>query len=276
MSKKDLVSVIVTTKNEQDVIGRLITSLKKQSYQNIEIILVDNFSQDQTVKIAKKEKVVVYQYGPERSAQRNFGAKVSKGNFLFFLDADMELTDGVINEAVKKIKVNPQIGGIIIPEVSKAENFWGQVKAFERSFYNLSGDEYTDAARFFKRELIKRVGGYDETITGPEDWDLPERIKKLGFKIERIKTVIYHYERISSPYQLARKKYYYGLKSSRYLSKNKISAIGPKTIYLLRPVFYKNWKKLLSNPGLSIAMFFLLTVEQIAGGLGYIRGLLDE
>lgn len=276
MKHQFLVSAIITTKNEEAVIKRLIDSLLRQSYSNSEIILVDNYSSDNTLEISKRLGVKTYTFGPERSAQRNFGANKTKGEYLIFLDADMELSPEVLKECVMMIEKDKKMGGIVIPEESKANNFWGKVKAFERSFYNIEGDLTTDAARFFTKEAFLRVGGFDETITGPEDWDFPESVKKAGFKIGRIKAKIYHYERISSPVSLAKKKYYYGLKSSRYLTKNKISVISPKTIYILRPVFYKNWKKLISHPFLSIAMFYMLIIEQIGGGLGYIKGRINE
>lgn len=272
MSNTDLVSLIVTTKNEEKTIERLLNSILKQTYKSYEIILVDNKSTDDTVKIAKNYPVKIYNYGPERSAQRNFGAKKSRGAYLFFLDADMELTPEVLSSCVKKIKSGKNIGGLIIPEVSIGHNYWERVKAFERSFYNEAGDETTDAARFFTREAFEKVKGYDETITGPEDWDLPERVKKLGYKIDRVKEVIYHHERIDSLLQLVRKKYYYGLGANRYLSKHKIKAVSPKTIYFLRPVFYKQWKKMITNPILSMGMFVMLFSELAGGGLGYMIG----
>lgn len=274
MAKK-LVSVIITTKNEEDVIGDLIKSITGQTYPNIEIILVDNHSTDKTVEVAKRFNVKTYLFGPERSAQRNFGAKKSQGQYLIFLDADMELSSKVIKECVDLMIEDGKCGGIVIPEESVGKTFWGKVKAFERSFYNLEGDDTTDAARFFSREAYIKTGGFDETITGPEDWDFPENVRKTGFKIKRINSIIYHHERISSPLTLAKKKYYYALKSSKYLSKNGISAISPKTIYFLRPVFYKNWKRLISNPLMFLAMIYMLTLEQIGGGLGYIRGRIN-
>ena len=54
MKNNPLVSVIITTKNEQDVIGDILESIKKQTYQNSEIILVDNYSSDKTLKMAKE------------------------------------------------------------------------------------------------------------------------------------------------------------------------------------------------------------------------------
>ncbi len=276
MKKKGLVSVIITTKNEATVIGTLLQSIHQQTYPKIETILVDNNSTDNTKKIAEQNKTVkIYSVGPERSAQRNFGAKNSSGDFLFFLDADMELTSKVIAVCVQKI-AKENIAGVVVPEESKWTNFWGQVKAFERSFYSEKGDPITDAARFFSKKVFNKVGGYDESITGPEDWDLPDRIREQGYKIDRITEKIYHHEQELSLGRLFKKKFYYGLNAHRYLSKHKIGVLSPKTIYFLRPLFYKNWTKLIIHPLLSLAMIYMLSVELIGGGLGYIIGRFNK
>lgn len=272
MKKKGLVSVIITTKNEDEVIENLLKSVVGQTYKNIEIVLIDNNSEDNTLNIAGRyKKVKVYQKSPERSAQRNFGAKKAKGDFLFFLDADMELSPRVIEDCVKKI-YQDKAEGIVVPEESKWTNFWGEVKAYERSFYSEKGDPITDAARFFSREIFYKVGGYDETITGPEDWDLPDRIRERGFKIGRSREKIYHHEHNISLRSLFRKKFYYGLNAHRYLKKHNIPLMGPKTIYFLRPLFYKNWKRLVVHPILLLAMVCMLFVETVGGGLGYVVG----
>lgn len=269
---KNLVSVIVTTKDEENVIRTLIQSVKQQTYKNIEIILVDNNSKDNTLDIVNKfKKVKIYQYGPERSAQRNFGAKRSKGEYLFFLDADMELTPKVVEDCLNKTKLE-NLDSVVVPEESIASNFWGKVKAFERSFYNEKGDPITDAARFFSKQVFMKVGGYDEAITGPEDWDLPDRIKKAGFRIGRSTEKIYHHEQRISLIALFKKKFYYGLNAHKYLSKHNIPVVSPKTIYFLRPLFYQNWMRLVKYPFLSLAMICMLFIELVGGGLGYMVG----
>lgn len=276
MAINPLVSIIITTKNEGKVINRLLKSIYIQNYKNIEVILIDNGSSDSTLKIAKKYPLKIYSFGPERSSQRNFGAKISKGNYLLFLDADMRLSKGVIQDCIKIIESDNRIGALNIPEISKATNFWERVKAFERSFYNKNGDPVTDAARLFRRRVFLKSGGYDESLTGPEDWDLPETIRTLGYKIERSRMVIYHQERISSLYFLAIKKFHYGLQTYRYLTKHNIPTFGPKTIYIFRSIFYKNWGRILTHPILSAGLLLMLFVEQIAGGLGYIYGRISQ
>lgn len=268
-----LVSIIITTKNEGDVIIKLLKSIEKQTYKNYEVLLVDNNSTDKTVKIAKKNiRIKIYQYGPERSAQRNFGAKKSKGDYLLFLDADMILAPNTVKECLDAIRKSNKVGAIEIPEQSIAFSFWEKVKEFERSFYNEKGDPITDAARFFRKDVFDEADGYDETITGPEDWDLPETVRELGYKISRIKNKIYHRERAVSLIILFKKKFYYGLYVHKYLKKHNIPIISPKTIYFLRPLFYKSWKRLILHPVLALGMIIMLLTQTLGGGLGYILG----
>lgn len=268
-----LVSLIITTKNEEKVLGKLLKSIKKQTYKNYEIILVDNNSTDNTENVAKMMVVKIFNFGPERSAQRNFGAKKVKGEYLLFLDADMELARNVVKECMEMMQKDSKVGALVIPEQSIAKTFWEKVKAFERSFYNQQkGDFITDAARFFRRSIFVSIGGYDENITGPEDWDITDRVRSSGFTIGRIKARIYHHERIPSLFSLLKKKFYYGLKAHIYIEKQKIPFLNPKTVYFLRPVFYGKFDKIISHPILSLGMFIMLSMELLAGGLGYFLG----
>lgn len=188
----------------------------------------------------------------------------------------MELSMKVVEDCVLSIESNNKIGALTIAEESVAKNFWEKVKAFERSFYNIEGDEITGAARFFRKDVFEKVDGYDETITGPEDWAITEAVKKSSFLISRVNTLIYHHERITSLFPLLKKKYYYGLKSSVYLQKTQRSLISPKTIYFFRPIFYRNWQRMIVHPILTITMFFMLSLEMIAGELGYLKGKYSE
>lgn len=175
MTKKasPLVSVIITTKNSHPYIFECLNSIKKQNYNNIETIVVDNNSSDDTKKIARKFTTKVYDKGPERSAQRNFGAKKSRGKYLLFIDSDMVLSKNVVKDCVEMYKSGKgKIAGIIIPEVSIGKSFWAKCKALERSFYY--GVDWMEAARFFEKETFLKTNGYDEDLISGEDWDLSQ------------------------------------------------------------------------------------------------------
>jgi len=273
---KAQVSVIIPTKNEERNIERCLQSIKNQTFKEYEIIVVDNNSNDKTKKIAKKYAQLVFNKGPERSSQRNYGANHSKGVYVLFIDADMELTPRVLEECVTKANRTKKFGGIIIPEIPIGKNYWERVKAFERSLYNKYGDATTDAARFFPKDVFLKVGGFDLTITGPEDWDLTDSILKAGYALERVKAEIFHYEYITSLTALFKKKFYYAKKAHRYLKKQNISTVSPKTVYFLRPIFYKSWKEYFAHPLLFLGMVGLLSGELIMGGLGFFLGKVKQ
>src|SRR3989344_5638298 len=265
--KEKLVSLIISTKNEKLNIKNLLLSIKKQTYKFIEIIVVDNNSIDETKEIAKKYTGLVFNKGPERSAQRNFGAKNAKGAYLLFLDADMILEKDVVRECVEIIQ-SLKIAGVIIPEKSIGKGFWGRVKAFERSFY--VGDESIEAARFFEKKVFWEYGGYDENITGPEDWDISQKVKSKH-KLKRIKSFIIHNEGESKLFDFIKKKYYYGKGSAAYIKNYPLRLTGTQVIYLLRPAFYKNWKRMIKRPILTCGIILLLALEQAAGFFGFLR-----
>jgi len=263
---KNLVSVVITTKNEAKVIKKLLETINGQSYKPIETLVVDNKSTDNTKRIAKQFTKLVYDKGPERSAQRNYGAKKAHGEYFLFLDADMELQEDVVKECVELVS-NRKYSAVIIPEDTYGKGFWAKVKTFERSFYTY--DKTVAAARFYPKNIFLKLGGFDESITGPEDWDLSGRAEKIG-ELGRTNAYIRHNEEELNFWKLLKKKYYYAKKTHRYLSKNNISAVSPKTIFFLRSSLYKDPKKIIKHPHLYIAMWLMLSAELIAGGIGYV------
>jgi glycosyltransferase involved in cell wall biosynthesis len=173
-----LVSVIVTTKNEEKNIVNCLESVKQQSYpqEKIEIIVVDNNSIDKTKKIAKKYTKKIYNQGPERSAQRNFGAKKATGDWLLFLDSDMILSFAVIKKGINKAQ-RKKLAALYISELVLGRFFWCRVRRLERSFYDATS---IDAVRLIRASIFQKVSGFDTSLTGPEDWDLNKKIKNLA------------------------------------------------------------------------------------------------
>src|ERR1035437_7792327 len=141
-----LVSVIIPTKNSSRTLEACLKSIKDQSYKNIELIVVDNNSTDDTKEIAKKYTDKVFNYGPERSAQRNSGAKQAKGEYLLIHDSDIYFNVDSDKECVELSRAE-NCDAIILPEKSIGIGFWAKVKAFERSFY--VGNDLIEAPRFF-------------------------------------------------------------------------------------------------------------------------------
>lgn len=170
--KNPLVSVVITTKNEQKNIKNCLESIKMQSYANLEIIVVDNSSTDKTKEIAQKYTNKVFNKGPERSAQRNYGMiNKSLGTYVMFVDADMIFSPTLVNDCVDYIQSH-NVLALHIPEVVLGKNFFSKVRRFERSFYS---GTVIDGARFFQKDAFAKVHGFDETMSGPEDWDIDKK-----------------------------------------------------------------------------------------------------
>jgi glycosyltransferase involved in cell wall biosynthesis len=274
---RKLVTVIVPTYNSAKYVESCLKSIVEQSYEHIELIVVDNNSKDDTKEIARKYTSHVYNRGPERSAQRNFGVKQSKGNYLLIIDSDMELTKDVVKACVESISNSDHVKALIIPEESFGEGFWTQCKKLERSFY--SGIDWQEAARFFTREIYEELGGYDENQTGSEDYDLPNRLEYSYGKesIGRIKEIIYHNEQKLSLKRVCWKKFYYANTLRAYVDRtaNK-DRLAKQTSVLLRYwVFFSNPIKLFRNPIIGTGMLFMKTCEFASGAAGFLLGSLS-
>ena len=99
-TQRPLISVIVPTYNSAIFLDRCLESIMNQTYKNIELIVVDNNSTDNTKAIAKKYTSLVFNQGPERSAQVNYGVLQSKGSFIYKIDSDFVLDPLVIEQCV--------------------------------------------------------------------------------------------------------------------------------------------------------------------------------
>ncbi len=256
-----LVSVIINSKNEEKNIENCLQSIDKQSYPQakIEIIVVDNNSSDRTKEIAKKYTSRVFNFGPERSAQKNYGANKAQGQYLIFLDADMSLSRDVLQECVERATADNQLVAMYIPEIIPGKRFWNKVRNLERSFYN---GTVIDGVRFVTQVKFWEVGGFDESLYAFEDWDLDKKLKKKG-TLGIIKNPLYHNERdFRISYYLGKKKYYLGsLESYRKKWGENDSDLKKQfgLSYRFFGVFIQKgqWLKLLKQPILSLGMFFL-------------------
>lgn len=263
------VSVIVTTKNEGEHIRDCLLSVRRQSYpqEKIELIVVDNNSTDDTKSIASEFTSRVYNLGPERSAQRNFGISKARGKYIVYLDADMTLNKDVLAQSVLKCEEGG-FTALYIPERIIGEGFWIAARDFERSFYN---ETVIDCVRFVNKEAFERINGFDEDLNGPEDWDFDRRIRATG-KTASISAAIYHDEGEFNLKRYLSKKRYYARGFDCYIKKwgrNDITIKKQFGIYYrYLGVFGERGgcKKIMAHPILTLGMFFL----RLAVGSSYI------
>ncbi|MBI2028421.1 MAG: glycosyltransferase [Candidatus Levybacteria bacterium] len=269
MIRNPLVSVLIHTRSSQRTIKNLLESIKNQSYKKIEIIMVDNNSKDNTLKIAKFYTTKIFNFGPERSAQRNYAAKKAKGEYLLVPDSDMILGKNVVKECVDLILEKPRIKAIIVPEKSIGSSFWAKCKQLERSYY--PGIDWIEGARFFQKKAFDEIGGYDERNTGTEDFDLPQRFRRKykDESIGRIKELIYHDEGDLSLFYLLKKKFYYAHSISVYKKSNLADYYKQVDVFKRLILFFSKPDKLFADPIVGTGMIFMKTLEFAVGGIGF-------
>ncbi|MDY6895080.1 MAG: glycosyltransferase [Thermotogota bacterium] len=276
MSSRPLVSIIIPTLNSEGTVDACLESIKNQSYGNVEVVVVDGFSGDGTGEIAERYGAEVIESDAKRSRARNIGVKESEGHFILSLDSDMELAEKVVEECVDTFQSDKNAGGVIIPEKSVGDGFWVKVRDFERSFY--AGTEI-ESARFFKKEMVERVDGFDEDVVFFEESTLPQKIEKLGYNVKlRTDSYILHHEDNFNLMNWLKKKHAYAKTASVYSNEYKNYASKQVSILYRYSLFLKNgnWKKFLSKPLLALGVLVLKSLEFLAGGLGYLRGKVRE
>ena len=294
-SEHPLVSVVVTTRNEEKNIGNCLRSIREQTYPNIEIIVVDNNSDDRTKEISANFTDKVYNVGPERSAQRNHGLlKVAVGKYRAYFDADMLLAPDLIQSCVDLLEARPNYTSLYIDEVVLGTTFLSRVRRFERSFYTAT---VVDGSRFFRAEALVQLGGFDEELPpGTEDWDIDIRLSSVGtIALVRNSTSpkqswvaefassngaggadcfvgVFHNEAEVGLKKYLAKKSYYGSSLLAYKEKwgpkNKTVRLQLNPLYRILGVFLERgrWKSVIRHP----VMFGAILGLRVLVGLGFV------
>jgi glycosyltransferase involved in cell wall biosynthesis len=202
------VSIVVPTYNSQKTIAKCLQSIKDQTYKKVEAIVVDRYSTDNTMKIAKQFGVRLLFVTQERSTAKNYAARQAFGDFLLFVDSDMLLAPETVEECVDKC-TKTGADAIAIPLKSISQGRLSECRKIEReSLSDLT--EFMEAPRFIRKSAFLRVEGFDEKLVCGEDFDLTQRLRKAGHKIGNVYSEILHFEGAASFYEIFRKAYYYG------------------------------------------------------------------
>lgn len=200
--KKTEVSIVIPSYNGKKLIFRLLDSIKKLDYPNIETIVVDNGSEDETLAEGRK----IYKWVKWVDAGKinigqtgcyNLGfAHVKKGNHILYCDADVVIGKNMVTKLVEKIESDSKIG-IVTPMIlylsdknlvnqaganvdlitGRVKVGWGPKKDFEEpKIVQNSG-----TVMLFKNIVVKKIGGMDDWFMCYFDPDYCLRAKKAGF-----------------------------------------------------------------------------------------------
>lgn len=198
-SKKDhnLISIIIPSKNEEKRLPRCIKSIKNliKDKNDLEIIVVDNGSEDNTVGVAKQLDVNVFiKSSGTVGSLRNYGAKMSKGNILIFLDSDIEVMPDFLIKSIPLLnnkKVAVVTGKILIPKQSTwLEQTWFLNR--KKKYQSGNIDWSSSMNMIIKRDVFIFVGGFTDDLVTCEDIDISYKIKNAGYQInydEKIKVI---------------------------------------------------------------------------------------
>lgn len=270
--KKPLVSVIVPSFNSEKFIDDCLRSVKNQTYKNIELIVVDNYSTDNTRKIAKKYTSKVYLKGPERGAQMNYGFNRAKGEYIYRIDSDFVLEKEVIEQCVEKCE-KEKLDGIAVHNTSgEGLGFWADVRKIERDTYK--DDDLIVGVRFVSKKALDKMGQFDEGMAGPEDFEFHNKFINAGFKYGRIKAIERHLGEFKSVKDIWKKFFYYG--KSNYYYVKKYPSRAAKQYIPFRPSYFKHFDDLVANPLLFLGFIVMNVVKYSAGGSGFLLAMINE
>lgn len=204
--KNPLVTIIILTFNNRDIIGTCLDSIKKLHYKNYECFVIDDNSHDGTdIYIRKHYPFVTLVKKKESSGiakSRNIGINYAKGKYILFLDSDVILKKAHLDEQVKLMErdINIAICGskllsIYNPKVldQAGSNYYkigigiDQGLGENASSYNKKKDVFFvgGAAQFVRSNIFKSIGNYDEATDpyGCDDVDICWRARLFGYKV---------------------------------------------------------------------------------------------
>lgn len=241
-----------------------IASIRCQVGALLEIIVIDNHSNDGTIELALELADRILEEGRERCEQLNAGARVATGAYLYRVDADFLLETDVVAAAVQACELGGFDAVAVHNDSSPNVSYWSAVRNFERKMYR--NDNLIVGARFFRKSAFDAIGGFDETLVAGEDYDIHNRLLKRGYRITTIEPGETHLGEPRTLLEVAAKSYFYGKTLRAFLTRN--GARGALQMSPLRVAYFRNWRKFLGSPRLAGGFLLMLLVRYIFGAAG--------
>lgn len=264
-----LVSVIVPTKNSSKFLEACLQSIKAQTYKNIEIIVVDNFSTDDTQEIARKYTDKVCSQGPERSAQVNYGVEQASGEYVYKVDSDFVLDPHVVEQCVETALKG--FDAVVVHNTPDERVSWiAKIRKFEVDMYKY--DLTHSSARFVKKDVYRAIGGFNPKITAGEDYDFQNKLNRGGYKTGFIDAEVLHLGEPTHFWSHMMKYYYYGRDFVNYAASNTSEAKQQLSVF--RNVYFLHWRKFVFHPLRGVAFLFYNFFKYTFAAVGYFRSKL--
>jgi glycosyltransferase involved in cell wall biosynthesis len=191
------ISVVIISKNEEKIIERCIQSTiyALKNIEKYEIILVDSFSTDRTIEIAKKYPIKIIQlqkhWHHSPSAGEYIGYLHSKYDYICFVGADMLLRANWFYNSIKYLENNIDVAGVsgIIDNSFISDSCsWIVQQRIQKNFNSMqTGDvDVLGGPAIFKKEILDHIGCYHPFLRAGEETELSYRIKNNGYRLIRL------------------------------------------------------------------------------------------
>jgi len=191
VNEKPKVSVIIPTYNRAHLLPRAIQTVLNQTYQDFELIVVDDGSTDNTEEIVKSFndpciRYIRHEENKGAAAARNTGIKAAKGGFIAFQDSDDEWLPEKLEKQMKVFENAPAKVGVVYTGFWRIENNkkiyipFSWVKQKEGNIHKelLKGNFVTTQSIVARKECFRKVGMFDEKLPRFQDWELVIRLSK--------------------------------------------------------------------------------------------------
>jgi glycosyltransferase involved in cell wall biosynthesis len=247
-----------------------LDSIKRQTYTAIELIVVDNHSTDATQDIARRYTEKVYEWGPERSAQVNYGVRHATGEYVYKVDSDFVLEPSVVESCMREI-VNGADAVVVHNSPDVSVSWIARVRKFEVDMYKY--DLTHSSARFLAKEVYESISGFDESVTAGEDYDFQNRLNAGGYRTGFISAEALHLGEPTSLWQHMQKYYKYGMDFVSYAHRNPRASMTQ--LSFVRGVYMRNWRQFLKHPLRASAFIGYNCCKFAFGGAGFLVGTLS-
>ncbi len=177
-----MISIIIPTYNQSKKLDKCLESIKVQTYDNYEIIVVNDGSSDNTVEVARKYKTIFglkFEYFEQENrgapAARNYGAQRARGEFLLFCDDDIIMRPDMLEIMLNTLKENPNASYVYSSFKYGRKTF----RLWPFSVEKLREMPYIHTCSLIRKEHFP---GFDENIKRLQDWDLWLTMLECGYK----------------------------------------------------------------------------------------------
>ena len=175
-----MISIIIPAKNEEAHLGATLAYLRQHApHPSAEIIVAEGGSADTTADVARHWATVVHAHDSTRAALMNAGARVARGDVLFFLHADSVPPSDFLTLIQAALADPLAVGGAFDHQFSEPVFGLWVVSTIDRIRFRLTKNYYGDQGIFVRRAIFNQMGGFpDRAIL--EDLEFSSRMRRLG------------------------------------------------------------------------------------------------